>query len=811
MPSSPQAAPLDPEPASPARRTWTSPLVTALPKLTELTLTSPIGGGGGIGGGGSTVFAILLAAGLLFGIGACGDDNLARPSVGGSAISQLVTCRAQVTSGTVTCGGPVRSSGTATLGNQGVNVGLRSSNVSYNGTTGIFSADVSVQNLTGGPIGTIDGTTKSGGVRIFFVSGPTPDVGTASVANATGTGTFTASNQAYFLYDTLLGSQQISLTENWQFQLGGGATSFTFAVLVSTDVPVVGGILHWTTVPQFSSVPLRGISGWGTGFAVFGDNAELFTYSGGVWSSNHDPANPPTYSGPGGAAFAAAPNDLIRMGGDYTIHAWDGISWRSIENQSGGPGSTGLVFGIGSSPATGDYALGFSLWTHAGNSWTSDTVPSTLSSLTASTAVGGDILATGSGGPLWYHHQHGWIRVDTVAVGMSASPYLVIAADTGHVWLFASENDGRAAEYWNGTSWSVPALPGTYLGGYTPADGYAVDSDNVYLAVNNGAGNGALWHWDGSTWSTLHSASGNAYSDVWVATNGNVYVTEIDGSVELDSAGTWSYALAPAPLGPTATAWVVSASNEWVGNDGGQLFHYDGASWTKVRDYGGGFYGSVWAAGSQAWAVTNNVNGIEHFDGSSWGSSSLGGVSAVAVGGSSLSDIWVVGAQSGIAHYDGSSWTTSVSNDSLSTNDLAAVWATTGAAAAVGASGTIVMWNGSSWSKATSPTGQQLNAVSGTSSTDIWAVGNAGVIVHWNGVAWGTVSSGTGNALTGVWARSPGEVYAVGQGGTLLRYDGTTWQPVSILSIPGQDYTGIAGASSGVALITGPTLIRGTP
>ena len=797
-------------PAPSPRRIWAVPTVVQLPKLTDLTLASPIGGGGGIGG--STVFGILLAVGLLFGIGACGDDSLARPSAptGGSAISELVTCRAQVATGTVTCGGPVRSSGTATFGSQGVNVGLRSSNTSYNGTTGIFSADVSVQNLTGGPIGTTDGTTKGSGVKVFFVSGPTPDIGFAAVANPTGFATFTASSQPYFLYDTLLGPQAVSQTQTWQFALGGGATSFTFAVLVSADVPVVGGLLHWSTVPQFSSVPLRGISGWSTGFAVFGDNAEVFTYSGGVWSSNHDPANPPTFSGVGGGGFAAGPNDLIRLGGDFTIHAWDGISWRSIESESGGPGSTGLVFAVGSSPATGDYALGFSLWSHLANSWTTDTVPSSLSSLTASTVVGGDLLATGFGGSLWYRHQHDWIRVDTVAVGMLGSPFLILAPDTGHVWLFANETDGRAAEYWNGASWSVPALPGTYLAGYTPADGYAVDSDNVYLAVNNGAGNGALWHWDGSTWSTLHSASDHGYSDVWVAANGNVYVTELDGSVELDSAGTWSYALAPAPLGQSSTAWVVSSSDEWVGTDGGQLFHFDGARWSKVRDYGGGFYGSVWAGGSDVWAVTNNVADIEHFDGSSWGSASLGGMSPIAVGGSSPSDVWVVGSHSAIAHYNGSSWTTSVSADSLSSNDLAAVWATSGAAAAVGASGTIVMWNGSSWSKPSSPTGQQLNAVSGTSSTDIWAVGNAGVIVHWNGVAWGTVSSGTGNALTGVWARSPGEVYAVGQGGTVLRYDGASWQPVSILGIPGQNYTGIAGAASGVALITGPTMVRGT-
>lgn len=41
----------------PAKRPWVSPVVSQLPRLTELTLQSPgpIPGGGGTGGGGSTV------------------------------------------------------------------------------------------------------------------------------------------------------------------------------------------------------------------------------------------------------------------------------------------------------------------------------------------------------------------------------------------------------------------------------------------------------------------------------------------------------------------------------------------------------------------------------------------------------------------------------------------------------------------------------------------------------------------------------------------------------------------------------------
>lgn len=48
---------LSPSAAPRGRRPWTSPVVTSLPRLTDLTLTTgtPIPGGGGTAGSGSTV------------------------------------------------------------------------------------------------------------------------------------------------------------------------------------------------------------------------------------------------------------------------------------------------------------------------------------------------------------------------------------------------------------------------------------------------------------------------------------------------------------------------------------------------------------------------------------------------------------------------------------------------------------------------------------------------------------------------------------------------------------------------------------
>src|SRR2546427_2853978 len=133
---------------------------------------------------------------------------------------------------TLSCGNP-NTSTDLIFGGQGMYVQLRSSNVSYNASTQIFRADVTVQNLTALNLGTPDGSTVTG-VKVFFYSGPTvtSGSGTVTVANPDGTGTFTGTNQPYFLYNEILPTGQVSSGRTWQWSVPSTATFFTFQVLV---------------------------------------------------------------------------------------------------------------------------------------------------------------------------------------------------------------------------------------------------------------------------------------------------------------------------------------------------------------------------------------------------------------------------------------------------------------------------------------------------------------------------------------------------------------------------------------------------
>src|SRR3989441_929649 len=173
---------------------------------------------------------------------ACSDRSPNGPTNPPTASGRLVTCQADVRAQTLRCDMPsasVTGSGTSgiaaevILGGQGRYVQLRSSNVSYDASTEVFQADVTVQNLTPLMLGTPDGSTVTG-VKVFFHSGPSVVSGTGavSVANADGVGTFTGTNQPFFLYNEILPKGQVSAAKTWQWAVPTTVGRFTFEVLV---------------------------------------------------------------------------------------------------------------------------------------------------------------------------------------------------------------------------------------------------------------------------------------------------------------------------------------------------------------------------------------------------------------------------------------------------------------------------------------------------------------------------------------------------------------------------------------------------
>lgn len=119
---------------------------------------------------------------------------------------------------------------------------LVASNHFHDATAGFYAYDVTMQNLLTQPIGTPDGSIREGG-KVFFERGPTPkyhspgDTGTVSLRNADETASYTAANQPFFQYDTILLPQETSDPRRWEYNVPPTVRSFTFVVKVFTATP----------------------------------------------------------------------------------------------------------------------------------------------------------------------------------------------------------------------------------------------------------------------------------------------------------------------------------------------------------------------------------------------------------------------------------------------------------------------------------------------------------------------------------------------------------------------------------------------
>lgn len=233
---------------------------------------------------------------------------------------------------------------------------------------------------------------------------------------------------------------------------------------------------------------------------------------------------------------------------------------------------------------------------------------------------------------------------------------------------------------------------------------------------------------------------------------------------------------------------------------------------------------------TDGWAVGGSGNGlVERFNGTRWAtvaspdligdhSSANNSAGLSAIDATSAANAFAVGTANVFSgsgggavalHFNGTTWSkTSVPNASgQSFNDVKAFSATD--AWAVGHSATSVTgstlarhWQGSSWTQVATPSpgtrDSILQAVAGTSPSDVWAVGyyrdlpygnraRHSLVLHWNGSAWTRVASpDVGDAQTvlqDVVALSPTDAWAVGYtdsfGGPTsaiaLHWNGTSW------------------------------------
>jgi len=152
--------------------------------------------------------------------------------------------------------------------------------------------------------------------------------------------------------------------------------------------------------------------------------------------------------------------------------------------------------------------------------------------------------------------------------------------------------------------------------------------------------------------------------------------------------------------------WGANGTNVFAVGDGGLIYRFDGATWTRMTNNSTGFLVGVW--------------------------------------GSSPTNVFTVGDAGTILRYDGSAWSPMSSG---TTRVLLGVWGTGNTVFAVGEAGTVLRYNGTTWSSIGPGPVDDLLAVWGSSDRDVYVTGSSGIILRYNGSTWTTMQSGTTRAL----------------------------------------------------------------
>ncbi|MCW2972863.1 MAG: hypothetical protein JWN72_1136 [Thermoleophilia bacterium] len=451
---------------------------------------------------------------------------------------------------------------------------------------------------------------------------------------------------------------------------------------------------------------------------------------------------------------------------------------------------------------------------------------------------GGVMQRTLDGGSTWTTYTSAqtltgdWLR--RIAVDGGTNTTLYASGESGNVIRITNAMSPTPTfTVLTGVITGLPAGSETW-GLYSPAAGilYAAvqAGSTVYVArsANGGTSFAPSFLLAGAT--RVISMSGASSTDIWIAgsgSSGGLFHTTTGGA----AAGAWAELATPSRYWTSIS--MESTSNGYALGSGGEVFRWNGTTWTQVASPGALTMRDITAVPGLplvAWTVGPNGEALRTTDGGStwqrfasgtsgslWAVGAFDATRAIYAG----DDRWVGWTSDGAtiagSNKDATSTTfadvaSSPTNGKLlvevggagvirrstdtggtwtvvpsgTTNSLAGVeFASSTVAWAVGDGGTVLrsVDAGLTWTSLTTGSPRRLNAVSAVDAEHAWVVGELGTVLHTTngGASWASSNSGTFEALNDVTAWSDAVVVAAGRGSSIIRTSdsGSTWTAAS--------------------------------
>jgi len=383
--------------------------------------------------------------------------------------------------------------------------------------------------------------------------------------------------------------------------------------------------------------------------------------------------------------------------------------------------------------------------------------------------------------------------------------------------------------------WSSPQPQGNPIRGI-----WATSATDIWAVGDFGA----ILRYNGTSWQVIESGTTENLRAVWAGSAQDVFVVGDAGKI-LRSTGAAFSTMTSNTVQSLRGIWGNSATEEvWAVGLGGVLLRFDRGSgtWGSVASPTTNQLNAVWGSARNRVYVAANGGTVLRYDGTNWNiemNTNIATTDVLGIGGDGSK---VVAAGTGgkiITSTAPNMWTDAPSG---TTNALSAVFGKSGTFWVAGAAGTRLrdqgagfsmvagdgegggfyslggvdgtdVWAGgdggiltnykTSWTPKPVNYRQNIRAVYGFNSKDVWAVGSVGQILHYDGKTWTQVPSGTAQDLNAIWGATSNDLWAVGNGRTILRYDGQRWSTKALGDAVLTDLHAVWGSSAGSVWIVG--------
>ena len=445
--------------------------------------------------------------------------------------------------------------------------------------------------------------------------------------------------------------------------------------------------------------------------------------------------------------------------------------------------SAGVVLGVSQGTSTLTVTCTGSLNGYATTVRTVDvpiTVTPVANACTAISVLPGNVsIATGATQQFVATATTGGSGVVVTGTWSSSAPAIASVSTTG---LMSAVTPGSATISYNascsGTGFVTNAVTGSASALVTGSTAPAI---TTWTALPVGGPlqattTRAAWSADASTWFV-------GGDDEVTAFGGGVWITTTGGTTWTKSLSTTQAVTAVSGQGTT---------NVWAGLTDGSIYQYNGSTWTQRRTGTGVGITGLYVAGTTVFAVSG-VNRVEQSVGgaafATMPAGAIGTLRLFVIAGTGPTDVYAAGDSGFVLRYTGTTWArVHTLADQPSVNGLLAFSTTSvvagGTRCAPTCVGRLARFNGTTWTNDAALSIEFVDAMGGTSGSDVYVLNWPNEIQRYNGTTWSAIGGGSPRWNDGrtVFAPSAGVPIMVGSSrASLQRNSGGVWSTLSVL------------------------------